>query len=361
MTGPRGRRHAGEPTARSFGARLTSTAAARPGGPRGILCLLLFTACASPAPPSGPAVAPSASTCARLAPPPITSTSGAVEVPSEASSTETLRALAAALPGLPQRPGIPASGAFAISIAPLARAWPVGDAEGCGVIMDALALSARPAGPAVAVGGADPAGRARPAALLDHPATGPFAVWLDPPAGPPRGTVLIRPGHSDSFADHDARIGDALRAAGWMQVHLQGRLYQGSGEDEATRAWLRAGSSLLAVRTVETLVAAAWARTQPWADGNPLGVLGHSGGGVATCLLPRVVDGLDFVVADFCADLALPESTARIGDGFHPDLLPYRELLNEVGALGTPTLLTPYNFAGSADEVVAWLSERRRR
>ncbi|MCP4870970.1 MAG: hypothetical protein GY898_19875 [Proteobacteria bacterium] len=327
-----------------------------------VLLLLMLASCGSSQEAATPADPPIAEPrCIESAWPAVEGATAPIAAPNEASSVSNLNDLAATLEGLPMRRGIPAVGAFPISAGALASAWPAHDPHGCHVIRRALGLDALPRGKVRAARSDRDLGSTRLSILLIGPGTGPFAAWVDLPTGDPRGAVLIRPGHSDSFADHDARIGDALRDAGWAQVHLQARLYQGSGEDEVTRAWLRAGSSLLAVRHIETVAVGAWVRQLPWARGKPLGVLGHSGGGVAACLTPRLFDGFDFVVSDFCADLALPASTERIGDGFHPELLPYRELLNDVDGLPTPTLVTPYNFDGSADAVVTWLSERRTR
>jgi len=279
--------------------------------------------------------------------------------PSEEAAEATLRALGDALSGLPPREFVPAAGPFDVGPVPLATAWPPLDPAGCATVTAALALPARPPG-GTAETGTPSADRSTPDVLLSSPETGSFALWIDRPERTSKGTVLVRFGHSDSFADHDARVGDALREAGWTQVFLQARLYQGRGEDPVTRQWLRAGSSLLRVRVQEAVLAGAWVRAQPRASGHPVGLLGHSGGGVQACLVPRVFDGFDFVVSDFCSDLALPESTSAIGDGFVPELLPVRGLLGDVDGLATPVLVTPYNFEGATDRVVRWLATAPR-
>lgn len=181
------------------------------------------------------------------------------------------------------------------------------------------------------------------ATVLDSPWTGKFALWTTvPPLS--HGTVVVRLGHNDSLAEHDARVGALLWDAGWAQVVVQARLYSSGDEDGVTRYFLRRGGSLLSVRFAETALAGSWAREQEWGQGLPLGLLGHSGGGIYACLLIRLFEEFDFAVTDLCYSPALPGEHGSVGDDYHPALSPYTELLPDSDGLVTPMLLVDYGY-----------------
>lgn len=194
------------------------------------------------------------------------------------------------------------------------------------------------------------------AARFDSPWTGPFVAWVDLPVGDVVGVAIVRLGHDDSLVAHRARVGDGLLVGGWAQVVVQARLYDDLGaEDRVARRWLRAGSSLLSVRLVETVIAAAWARQQPWSKGRPMGLVGHSGGGAAVCLLPRVHPGFDFVVTDLCSDFLPGAAAEQIGDDYNVALRRYWGALGDLHQLDTPSLKVQYGYPDGAPTVLRWL------
>lgn len=192
--------------------------------------------------------------------------------------------------------------------------------------------------------------------------------WTDPLVGEIEGLLLLplddevgtRPaivglhGHNEDASDFALESGGyALARAGFV-VAVPAMRANGEGrcESETALALLRAGWSLMAVRTYEVLRVHQWLAARPDVDADRIGLVGHSGGATVGSVAVRLSDGFEAFVSDFTSEFSMVEegpSGVRIIDETSPALHPYRMLLADLSTLPIPALRVDYGAAGEPE------------
>lgn len=199
-----------------------------------------------------------------------------------------------------------------------------------------------------------------------HEALGLFgARLLNESALSSRPLLLALPGHDENSGAHrDLRYGRTLAASGWPVLILDLRAYDGSRgpEDAATLELLCHGTSLLAVRAREAVLASEWIhRSFDGCSARHL-VIGHSGGSGVATLLARLDPKVAAVVTDMTPTFTglqehRDESGNLVGkrlltDDHHPGLARLATRLNSWEDVDIPHLELPYGFLAPAREGV---------
>ena len=189
--------------------------------------------------------------------------------------------------------------------------------------------------------------------LFEEPLLGGWDAVLRIPHGDgPFPAAIGLHGHGDSPEWMLERPGAReLTRRGFVVVVPRLRLFKDrDAESRVSWEFLRSGTSVMATRLAEGVLILEWLRRRPDVDPDRVGLVSHSGGGGLAALLPRVTDGIDFVLMDLETDFDSwnPEFD-RIAEETVPGLVPWREAIHDPGTLSALRVV----YDGDVDDVSA--------
>jgi hypothetical protein len=198
--------------------------------------------------------------------------------------------------------------------------------------------------------------------VLDDEIVGRFRVLLVHPVGASRGPGLLTVhGHpEDGWTAYRDRFGPDFVRAGYTVLAPTFRASDGGAAESAvTRALLRDGFSLIALRVYEQTRVLQWAAAQPEVDACRLVGLGHSGGAAAGNVALRVHGRLRAWVYD------MKSQYLNVQDGVWLDetsieLFRWRDVIGEDRAAATPTLEVKYAYPDGPGAAITFFAETLR-
>lgn len=186
--------------------------------------------------------------------------------------------------------------------------------------------------------------------LLRDPYAGEIeALLLLPTTGtPPFSGLLALPGHVEDAACHrDHRLGAELAGEGFAVLIPTFRAYCQPEDDQATRAFLCQGFSLMGLRAYEALLGFKVLLALPEVCNSRLGLIGHSGGSMVGNLLawlpqdPSLVHVTDTSSMYLNVDVDRMELDCETHEGLHRISFAVADL----EAAPRPVLRVPYAYA----------------
>ena len=193
--------------------------------------------------------------------------------------------------------------------------------------------------------------------LLIDPLLGQIEVLHLVPAGrtDPIPTVVVLPGHDEDVEQHrDLRYAQYLPEHGFGALIVGFRAWAQPWDDAASSAVLCTGTSLMALRAYEVLVAMKYLLVAPEACGAPLATLGHSGGSLTGNLLawipsnPAVAHVSDFQ-SYYRSFLWTEDDDVLIDCETNPGLFALHDAINARTDPPRPQLDVPYGYALADD------------
>lgn len=195
--------------------------------------------------------------------------------------------------------------------------------------------------------------------LFTDPYVGTFqGILLLPPGDGPFPAVVALHGHLDSAeVFQDQYNGRAFPGRGMAILMLTSRATDTAlCEHTATRRLLLNGFTLVSLRVYETALALRYLRHRSDIDGVRIGLIGQSGGSVASNLTIRVLpDAFRAYVSDANGSYVngtWGESGSELLDETAPALFGYHVLVNDFSSAGIPVLSAPYAYASGPDGIV---------
>ena len=195
--------------------------------------------------------------------------------------------------------------------------------------------------------------------LITDPWVGTFPALLLLPAGRgPFPAVVGAPGHSDTpWTFAEAQFGRVLASRGIAVLAIT---FRGNGsdlwEDFTARSMLLSGFSFMTLRVYETLLALKVLQGRPEIDGARISLMGHSGGSVSNHLTLRLSPGFAAGIFDLSSTWNGRMEGDVLLDEVSPALYVLKDLLNDLGTAGVPTLEAPYGYPAGAASLVDFLS-----
>jgi hypothetical protein len=205
--------------------------------------------------------------------------------------------------------------------------------------------------------------------LVTDPLVGTFEmVVFRPPleqGDGPFPVLVVAHGHNDNAWIHMDRdgFGEAFTSAGYVLVAPSFRANDGEmPEHTVTRELLKAGWSMMAIRVYEQLLARRVAASLPLVDGcAPVGLIGHSGGSVASALTVRVAEA-PLAFDAYINDLESQYINWDMNDGWTldettPGLWPLQHVINEFETLPFPSMAAGYGYPEGLDILIDFFDD----
>jgi hypothetical protein len=236
------------------------------------------------------------------------------------------------------------------------------DAAGIAFLTDGL--DARPLSVTVRAESPLPGGGRQLDLVFDDPWVGSFAaLLLLPPGGGPYPAVLMHPGHCETAEDQrDLRHGGEFPGRGYATLILEPRANWGDAwEDQATRALLGQGFTLIGLRVYEILLGFKYLRWRADIDPARIALLGHSGGAITGNLAVRVEPRFAAYVSDLTSTHFNVSKEGWLLDETSPELASLRDLVNEFSTSQVPVLSEEYEFPNGMDGVFRFLERKMNR
>ena len=196
--------------------------------------------------------------------------------------------------------------------------------------------------------------RQRTLVLID-PVVGeiPALLLLPPHADGPVPGIVALPGHDETpawFRDH--RLATFLPEHGFAVLIVGFReYYDAMAESRTSLRLLCDGFSLIGLRAYEGLVALKYLQHTSATEGQPLGVLSHSGGSAAANLLAWMpVNPAAAHVTDMQAEYFNVDEPGVVDCETHPTLRRSSTAINDLFFAPRPVLQVPYGFASDWEQ-----------
>jgi hypothetical protein len=173
------------------------------------------------------------------------------------------------------------------------------------------------------------------------------AILLTPLAAAPGGPgVVVLPGHGeDAQAWIDRHHGERYPQAGISMLILTSRgMCVDEAEDEASRAALRAGTSVLALRMYESVRALRFLQALPEVGFDRVGLMGHSTGSIASNAIARTDAGFAALVTDLTGTYYNYISRPLFADAMAPRVYPWHVVIADISTAGIPAIEVGYGY-----------------
>ncbi|MCZ7583374.1 MAG: hypothetical protein M5R36_08615 [Deltaproteobacteria bacterium] len=197
--------------------------------------------------------------------------------------------------------------------------------------------------------------------LFTDPYVGTFKGLLLTPLGDgPHPAVIALHGHWDTPESYrDFNGGADFPQRGLAILILAVRVFGADeNEDLVTRIMLRSGFSMMAIRHYETLLGLRYLQYRENVDNDRIGLIGHSGGSVASNLTIRLEPAFRAYVSD-CEGIYFNIGLdGLLIDETTPALYPFYPLINDFATSPRPVLDVPYGYAGEVDAIFAFFTDR---
>jgi hypothetical protein len=183
--------------------------------------------------------------------------------------------------------------------------------------------------------------------VIEDPFVGPFrGLALLPEGQGPFPTLVIAHGHEEFDQEWIDRYG------GWELVERGYALFVPTlrvndatqVEADVTLGLLREGFTMMALRVYETLLVARYAAALPHVDPCRIGLVGHSGGSVASNITARISEGLAVFVSDLTSDYYQEAPGDLFVDETSPALHALHPQINDFSTLAMPSLKVGYRY-----------------
>jgi len=196
--------------------------------------------------------------------------------------------------------------------------------------------------------------------LLHDPLLGCLSVLvLVPPGTGPFPAVHALHGHSESpdyFATY--LFGELFQDKGYVLMVPETRAFNGAREeDQATRAMLRNGSTMMGVRVAEHRMALRYLRSREDVLPGSVGLMGHSGGSTAGNLTIRLGMGYAAYISDYTGHYHNIVEAGLLIDETAPALFALGLLVNDFSTAEVPILRVPYGYEDGPVAVFEFFDE----
>jgi len=183
--------------------------------------------------------------------------------------------------------------------------------------------------------------------VVDDPFVGQFrGLSLQPEGDGPFPTLVIAHGHEEFDQEWIDRYGGwELIDRGYALVVPTLRVNDATQvETDVTLALLREGFTLMAIRVYETLLSVRYAASLPHVDPCRIGLVGHSGGSVASNITARISEGLALFVSDLTSEYYKEAPGDLFIDETSPALHEFYPQINDFSTHELPSLKVGYRY-----------------
>lgn len=196
--------------------------------------------------------------------------------------------------------------------------------------------------------------------IFSDPYVGDFqGILLTPKTEGPHPAVIAIHGHNETASSYiNYYDGEAYPKAGLALLVLSMRADNADEiESQVSESLLVAGFSFMALRVYETSLALKYLQFRPEFDKDRIGLIGHSGGSVASNLTARINPGFRAYVSDLQSTYfnIIPELV--IIDETTPLLYPYFSAINYLDSYPIPVMLVPYGYTNGMLEILEFFSK----
>ena len=189
--------------------------------------------------------------------------------------------------------------------------------------------------------------------LFIDPQVGAFSALLLLPNNKEKSypAIIGLHGHGDSSEIfRDRYFGKELAREGFVVLLISFRAMSlDSTEDDISKKLYRKGFTLMGLRVYEALLLVKYLKQAEFADGNKLGIMGHSGGATVAYLVSRISPDLRAGVYDWS-----PPLLDRVPPGMHCETIPglayYNAQINDTATIPFNTREFKYGYPGPNDK-----------
>lgn len=183
--------------------------------------------------------------------------------------------------------------------------------------------------------------------VIDDPFVGQFrGLLLQPEGDGPFPTLVVAHGHEEFDQEWiDRYDGWELIHRGYALVVPTLRVNDATQvEADVTLGLLREGFTLMAIRVYETLLSIRYAASLPHVDPCRVGLVGHSGGSVASNITARISEGLAAFVSDLTSEYYQEAPGDLFIDETSPALHEFHPQINDFSTFDLPSLKVGYRY-----------------